>query len=627
MILAGFSNLCKAYPSGKVLTGASGAVKSGDMIALLGSNGTGKTTLFEILAGNIESDSGSLEIPKAVKRKYLSQTIDAIDKGRLVDYAMGGLDNLIDMRHSLQALHEKLENDHNDAIALSELGKLQEKFEASGGYDIETRTKSILRGIGFDESEFEKELIHLSGGQRNRAALARTLVSEPDLLLLDEPTNHLDISGMIYLEEFLKSYQGGVVYVSHDRMFVRNTATVVWEMVAGKVVSYNGRYDFYLAERERRMETMIKSYEAQREFISKTEDYIRRNIAGQKTKQAQSRRRMLKKLERLDKPSSGEHTAAIGFSNVERSTRIVVKSEETSFAYDNNIILKDLNFEVERGEKIGLFGPNGAGKTTLLKLITAKLKPITGKLEIGKKLSIGYYDQLSEDLNLNMTPLQTIKEMMPLWNEGQARSYLGKFLFSNDDVFREVRTFSGGEQSRLALAKLIVTEPNFLVLDEPTNHLDIQSREALENALVEYKGTVLCVSHDRYFLDQLAERIFSIEDNSIRIYLGGYSDYDRKKKEETASLEVSTTKKSSQTKPRKIKTKRTNPLIIKKIKDDVSEIEEQINTIEIKIAELESSSDWQKLSDMLDSRDDLYKKMEKLIAQIDDLNSINNSHD
>jgi ATP-binding cassette subfamily F protein 3 len=358
---------------------------------------------------------------------------------------------------------------------------------------------------------------------------------------------------------------------------------------------------------------------AQKEFIQRTEEFIRRNIAGQKTRQAQSRRKMLARLERLDRPASEADVASIRFSGAERSSRIVVKAVEAEFAYDELPVVQGLNFEIERGDRIGLVGPNGSGKTTVLKLITGELEPGAGRIDLGKKLSIGYYDQLTENLNPTSTPLQTIWEIKPELNEGQIRAYLARFLFRGEDIFRQVDSFSGGEQSRLALARLIASAPNFLVLDEPTNHLDIPSREALEEALSEFDGTVLCVSHDRYFLDKIAEKIFYLENGGIKISLGNFSDYNQKlssmaEKNKPAGKKEAGLKTSSR--PHE---KRVNPIIIRKIEAEITSLEEEIVGIEDLLTLEETATDWQKLSSLLDKRDRLYKELESSYLRLRNL--------
>ena len=620
MILAGFSSIHKSYPSQAVLKGASGAVKTGEKIALLGANGTGKTTLLEILAGKIERDSGFLEIPNSIKRGYLPQEVRVSDTGNLFEYAVGGLENLVEMRHRLRDIHNALSEGHGDKDLLGELGRLQNRFEELGGYQMESRAKEVLTGLGFDSEEHEMRLAELSGGMRNRAALVRLLISSPDLLLLDEPTNHLDISGLEFLESFLKSFNGGVVYVSHDRAFIRNTATTIWEMAAGKIMVYPGGYDRYLTEREKRLSSALKQYKAQREFIAKTEDFIRRNIAGQKTRQAKSRRKMLAKMERLEKPPSTEDAAFLRFADADRSARIVVKCDKVSFSYDSNPFLEDLNFIIARGDKIGLFGPNGSGKTTIIKLILGELKPVSGRIQLGKRLTVGYYDQLTEDLDKESDPLSTIRAIRPEWNEPQIRSYLARFLFRGEDVLRRVDSFSGGEQSRLVLARLIATEPNFLVLDEPTNHLDIQSREALEAALAGYRGTILCVSHDRELLDRLVKQIFAIENGFMRIYLGNYSDYRQKMLARLESMESAP--KSSETPApsrKKERRRKINPQIVIKAKAEISAIEGEISGLETAIESLETSSDWERLSVLLEQRENLYSRLEILYLKLERL--------
>jgi ATP-binding cassette, subfamily F, member 3 len=613
MILASFSAVDKAYPSRNVLNGAAGAIKNGDRIALLGINGCGKTTLLEILAGRIDPDMGTVEIPNAVRRGYLAQTIEVNGDEVLLDYVLSGLEHLLAIKRRLEEIHEHLPHDSGNKTLLSEMGSLQKIFESSGGYDLESRAADVLRGLGFKDSEFGMKVIELSGGQRNRAALARTLIAAPELFLLDEPTNHLDISGLEFLESYMRTFSGGILYVSHDRAFIQKTATAIWELTLGRIASYPGNYENYIVERQKRLETMSKTYEAQRDFILKTEDFIRRNIYGQKTRQAQSRRKMLAKLDRLERPPGASDVAHIRFSGADRSARIVVQCQNASFGYNSTPILHDLDFEIERGDRIGLVGPNGSGKTTLINLITGKLVPQIGRLELGKKLSIGYYDQLTENLNPDSTPLATLWEIKPEYNEGQVRAYLARFLFRGDDVFRTIDSFSGGEQSRLALARLIATAPNFLVLDEPTNHLDIPSREALELALAEYDGTILCVSHDRYFLDHFAEKIFALENGAVKIYLGDFSEYREKVQaaQETAKPQVVKSQAQQET-PARPREKRINPIIIQKLDSDIASIEEKIVETESTLTASETSTDWQRLAGLLNERDQLYDELERL---------------
>jgi len=621
MILTSFSGVNKSFPSGIVLKNVSGVVKDVDRIALLGSNGTGKTTLLETLAGKISADSGKIDIPNSVTRRYLPQEIEIPEGGSLFDYTISCMKELIELRAGIEKAHKSLSSSGDDSRLLSELGKMQEKFEAAGGYEMESKTRNVLAGVGFRLSEFDMEMRKLSGGQRNRAALAGILVSEPDLLLLDEPTNHLDISGLEFLEEYLKSYEGGVIFVSHDRAFIRNTATSVWELSGGKLSVFQGGYDFFLKERERQLIAGLKEFEAQKEFIRKTTDFISRNIAGQKTRQAQSRRKMLAKLDRLEKPTSEKTISRLDFGKAGRSHRSVVKCAGVNFSYTGMPFLKDIGFEIERGEKIGFFGPNGSGKTTIIKLVIGRINPDEGMVELGGKTSIGYYDQLAENLNPDSSPLDTIRQAKPEWLDSQIRGFLGRFLFSGEDVTRPVKSFSGGERSRLAIAGVIVNEPNFLVLDEPTNHLDIESREALEKALVEYDGAVFCVSHDRYFLDSFAEKIFAIENGTVKIYLGNYSDYKAKQESDRNVREK--TRPAGEKQERTTKERRINPQVIEKVEIKIEILEEKIDTLEHEIAALEGSSDWQKLTSLLETRDEYYEQLESLHEELDKLISGN----
>jgi len=626
MILASFSAIAKSYQGNVILGDASGAIKDGDRLALLGVNGSGKTTLLDILALKTDFDSGILEIPNSVRIGYLPQIIEIDGRRSLFDYALAGLQYLIDIKNRIEQLHLEIEKDHENENLVKEFGRLQEQFEHSDGYNMENRAAEILTGLGFDKKEFSQDVLTLSGGQRNRAALSQVLISRPNLLLLDEPSNHLDITGIEYLESYLYGFEGGVIYVSHDRRFIQTTATTIWEMINGRIMTYPGNYENYLVERERRVETINKTYIAQKEFIRKTEDFIRRNIAGQKTKQAQSRRKMLQKLERVEKSTEEDSITKIQFSPSDSSTRIVVKFENAGFSYDDDALLNGMNFEIERNEKIGLVGPNGSGKTTLAKLIIGELSPSRGSALMGKKLAIGYYDQLTENLNQDSTPLATIYDMRPEWNEGQVRSFLARFLFRGEDVFRRIDTFSGGEQSRLALACLIVKAPNFLVLDEPTNHLDIQSREALEAALAEYEGTVLCISHDRYFLDNFAEKILALEKYAVRLFSGNYSYYREKKSVEIQAVppieKKATTESEGKLKTEPIlakKEKRINPQIIEKLDNEIMNLESNLEQIELKLTQMESSSDWQAISSLLNERDNYYEALDSLYKRREQL--------
>jgi len=395
----------------------------------------------------------------------------------------------------------------------------------------------------------------------------------------------------------------------------------VWELSGGKLSVFQGGYDFCLKERERQLIAGLKEFEAQKEFIRKTTDFISRNIAGQKTRQAQSRRKMLAKLDRLEKPASEKTISRLDFGKAGRSHRSVVKCAGVNFSYTGMPFLKDIGFEIERGEKIGFFGPNGSGKTTIIKLVIGRINPDEGMVELGGKTSIGYYDQLAENLNPDSSPLDTIRQAKPEWLDSQIRGFLGRFLFSGEDVTRPVKSFSGGERSRLAIAGVIVNEPNFLVLDEPTNHLDIESREALEKALVEYDGAVFCVSHDRYFLDSFAEKIFAIENGTVKIYLGNYSDYKAKQESDRNVREK--TRPAGEKQERTTKERRINPQVIEKVEIKIEILEEKIDTLEHEIAALEGSSDWQKLTSLLETRDEYYEQLESLHEELDKLISGN----
>ncbi|MGB2698533.1 MAG: ABC-F family ATP-binding cassette domain-containing protein, partial [Candidatus Zixiibacteriota bacterium] len=478
-----------------------------------------------------------------------------------------------------------------------------------------------LYGLGFTEDDFDKNVNILSGGEKNRAALASVLLSDPNLLLLDEPTNHLDIEGTEWLEEYLSEFPGTVVLVSHDRYFLDRVIQEVTELEDHKIERYVGNFSAYVDQKVEKLEKAIKEYKAQKEYILRTEDFIRRNIAGQKTKQAQSRRKTLEKLERMEKPKTKAKRVKLSFSKTQRSSKALIWTEGLSKEFEEKVLFEEVDFSIERYDRVGLIGPNGCGKTTFLKILLSNEAPTSGEVSIGSNLEVGYYDQEHQGLDLESSVVDEIWKVNPQMLLEELRSYLAKFLFWGEDVFRKIKSFSGGEQSRVVLAKLILSQPNFLILDEPTNHLDISSREVLENALTEFEGTLLVVSHDRYFLNRIVSRIYAFENESLKEYSGNYSYYEQKKKEqkeeEKKFLETLKQEKKKKTvvKKPKPKVKKRSP---EEIQKDISETEQRIEEIDSQFSSKEFYTDWQKLLELNQEKEELSKKLEELYAEWED---------
>lgn len=621
MTLVSLKNISKSYGTDLVLDDVSWQIEEGRKIGLLGSNGAGKTTLFRIITSELEPDGGTVVQSKHLKFAFLRQEYQLEDDLTLFDEMLKPFFKLLNLHEKLRNLEQEMSSAGDPRKLLDVYGKLQLEYENKGGYSYENKIETVLYGLGFKKKDFYKPINILSGGEKNRAALASVLLSEPNLLLLDEPTNHLDIEGTEWLEQFLSEFSGTVVVVSHDRYFLDRVIHEVTELEDHHITRYSGNFSSYVEQKMQRLERDLKGYEAQKEYILRTQDFIRRNIAGQKTKQAQSRRKALEKLERLEKPKTKTRKMKISFSPTQRTSRGLVWTENLGKKFDGKSLFEKVDFSIERYDRVGLIGPNGCGKTTFLKILMGNENPTSGVVNIGSKLEVGYYDQEHQRLEVENSVLVEVWRVNPRMLLADLRSYLAKFLFSGDDVFRKVKSFSGGEQSRVVLAKLILSKPNFLILDEPTNHLDIASREVLENALTEFGGTLLVVSHDRYFLNKIVSRIYAFEDRGLKEYLGNYSYYEEKKKAQREKakrlLEI-----QKQEKKKKIKSKKTKPKVKKRslfqIEKDISEVEQKIEEIDYLVATQEVYTDWQKLLELNKEKEDLSKKLEELYVEWED---------
>jgi ATP-binding cassette subfamily F protein 3 len=543
MSLVRLDHVTKYYGAELVLDDVSWQISADDRVGLIGNNGSGKTTLFKIAVGEASEFKGTIERAKRARIGYLHQEPEFDSNQKLRDaIRTSAFDHIQEMERQMEFLTERMGDvmdEEEQAEVLDRYAHVHEKYEAHGGYDYEHRIDSVLAGMGFRVKDFELPMNVLSGGQRGRAAIAKLLLEEPDLLLLDEPTNHLDLEATEWLEEFIKNeYRGAVIVVSHDRYFLDRVVNKITEIHNHKLKEYHGNYTKYVFLKERELLVQQRQYEQQQEEIERDKDFISRYHAGQRHKEAQGRVKKLDRMEVLDKPPPDDKKIRLDFNTDTRGGDDVLQLRNVSKSYDGKTLFRDLTMDLYRKDRLGIIGPNGVGKTTLLRMIMNQDKPTTGSVRLGYNLRVGYYDQQLGGLNLNNTVLDELWELRPKDNPGEVRSYLGRFLFSGDDVFKKVGDLSGGEQSRVALAKLLLENANFLVLDEPTNHLDINSKEVLEEALNEFPATMIIVSHDRYFLDRVVNKILFMERDKVKFWEGNYTEYQEhiqeKKAEEIA---------------------------------------------------------------------------------------------
>jgi len=522
------SEVHKSYGTQDVLRGVSLQVNPGEHVGLVGRNGSGKTTIFRLINNEEPPDRGEVIRARGVRLGMLAQHIHFEAGSTVHESALAAFGHLQQIEHEMHELEHRMGEAPADLDkVLERYSDLQHQFEREGGFEYATKAESILQGLGFDRTTWSLETEKLSGGQQNRLGLVRLLLAEPDVLLLDEPTNHLDVGAVEWLEEFLQSYAAGFVIISHDRYFLDRACRRIIELENGRASSYTGNYSDYLVEREERREAQQRAYDNQQQLIAKTEEFIRRNLAGQKTKQAKSRRTMLAKLERIDAVSADQSSGDFRLRSIERAGNHVLTVDQTTIGYEDKVLARDISFVLRRGECLGIIGPNGSGKTTFLKTILKQIAPLVGEIRWGTKVQVGYYAQQLDDLDdRNEIIMELRRVAASSATAGELRSFLAKFLFKGDDVYKHVRDLSGGEKGRLALAKLIYSRVNVLVLDEPTNHLDIPSREALEEALDAYEGTILTISHDRYFLDRVASQILALDGEGLaEHYDGDYTEY------------------------------------------------------------------------------------------------------
>lgn len=533
--------LGKSFGAERIFAGINFQVEAQDRIGLVGPNGAGKSTLLNILAGREEPDEGNISIAHHVRVGYLTQITDFHPQNTLREEMLSVFRELRHYERELGELAREMSasstqgNDEIHKELLKRYDTLQARYEHAGGYTYENRVDQVLDGLDFTREQQAEPVMQLSGGQQTRAALGKLLLQEPDLLLLDEPTNHLDLATLEWLETYLNAWKGAMVIVAHDRYFLDKVVSRTIELSSGHIEEYPGNYTKYLALREERMERRLREYESQKAYIEHTEEFIRRYKAGQRSREARGRQKLLDRMERVERPRE-QPEMSFEFTPVTDSGLIVIATQKLAVGYgmevkqnrseraEPKVLLHVTDLEMLRGDRAGLIGPNGAGKTTLLRTLIGELPPVSGHVQIGHGVRIGYYSQTHAGLTMERTILDEIRQVSVLSEEG-ARSFLGRFLFSRDDVFKPIGALSGGERSRVALAKLTLQGSNLMILDEPTNHLDLQSRQFLEEVLSEFEGTLLFVSHDRYFIDSLATKVWAIEDGVLNSYMGNYTEY------------------------------------------------------------------------------------------------------
>ncbi|PSL41681.1 ATP-binding cassette subfamily F protein 3 [Planomicrobium soli] len=538
MIVLQVNQVHKSFGADEILSGVKLEVQHRDRVALVGRNGAGKSTLLKIISGELSYDSGDIIMPKDLTVGYLEQQSTFESTATIWDEMMSIFAHFREQENKLRELERQMADPlvYNDAIqyekVLKEYDLLQIHFKDAGGYQFEADTRAILHGMKFYPDDYDKPIVSLSGGQKTRLLLAKLLLSKPQLLILDEPTNHLDIETLSWLENYLKNYPGAILIVSHDRYFLDQVVTIVYEVSRHRVKKYTGNYSRYLDEKAKQYELDMKQFERQQSEKAKLEDYVQRNLVrASTTKMAQSRRKILEKTEWMGAPDGDEKSARFGFTIEKQSGNDVLSVNSLAIGYGEQPVSRNVSFKLYRQESLALVGPNGVGKSTLLKTLIKELNPLAGDIHYGTGIQFGYYDQEQANLKGNKLVLNELWDDYPHINEKDIRGVLGRFLFSGDDVLKPLSSLSGGEKARVALAKLMMQKANVLLLDEPTNHLDLDSKEVLENALLDYPGTILFVSHDRYFMNRIATKVVELTQEGTTDYLGDYDYYVEKKLE------------------------------------------------------------------------------------------------
>jgi ATP-binding cassette subfamily F protein 3 len=573
----------KSFGERIVLANISFDISEKERIGLVGPNGVGKTTLLRCLTGELLPDKGQVVLTSGARTGYLAQGADLPEYLTVWEAMLNEFRDLTDMRMQIGRLEQEMsnpqvyENPQDLKQVLAAYSSLTTKYEYAGGYSFEARIKAVLGGLGFGEAELRRTIKEFSGGQKTRLALAKMLLREPDLIILDEPTNYLDMTAVEWLEGFLIQYPGAVLVVSHDRYFLDQVAERILDLENGQVSAYDGNYSKFAEQKALKTATMEKEYAKQQATIEKTKEFIRRNHAGQNSRQAKSRENRLERMARLEKPHQSRWFS-FRLTPLAASADKVLSAKGLAVGYNCEPVISGLNMEILRGERVALLGENGSGKTTLLKCILDILQPLAGNIGLGQRVKTGYFAQEHETLNREATLLEEILRENPTTLD-RARNLLGQFMFSSDEIYKKIGQLSGGERTRLMLAKLCLTGANFLVLDEPTNHLDIKAREVLEEVLMEYPGTILMVSHDRYFLNRLVDRILELEEGTLKEYPGNYDYYRWKKNQSQLPVQKEISKSATGKKSIAITTEQNQDLGFEQIEQQIEELEANLSKL------------------------------------------------
>lgn len=604
-----------------------------DRIALVGRNGAGKSTLLKILVGEEAPTSGEINTKRDLSLSYLAQDSRFESENTIFDEMLHVFDDVRSMESRLRKMEMQMAELTGDAFdkLMSDYDRLSEEFRVKGGFTYEAEIKAILNGFKFDESMWQMKISELSGGQNTRLALAKMLLEKPELLVLDEPTNHLDIETIAWLENYLVNYQGALIIVSHDRYFLDKVATVTLDLTKHSLDRYVGNYSKFMDLKAEKLALEAKNYEKQAKEIAKLEDFVQRNLVrASTTKRAQARRKQLEKMERLDKPSAGQKSANMTFHADKVSGNVVLTVADAAIGYDDQILSEPINIDVKKFDAIAIVGPNGIGKSTLIKSIVGQIPFIKGTSTYGANVEVGYYDQTQSNLTHTNTVLDELWNDFSTTPEVEIRNRLGAFLFSGDDVKKSVSMLSGGERARLLLAKLSMQNNNFLILDEPTNHLDIDSKEVLEDALIDFDGTLLFVSHDRYFINRVATKVLEISEEGSTLYLGDYDYYLEKKAEleELARLKAEEAQEKTTVVVEKApandyQAQKANQKELRKLTRRITEIENQLEEIEAREEELNqamlATNESSELIDLQKELDELTEQQENLMLEWEEL--------
>ena len=625
------ANITKAFGSESILTDASFLVNEHDKLAVVGVNGAGKTTLLNILSGEDTEHTGTVSLKKDATIGYLHQLHNLSSELSIEDELLKVIKPVLDIKDRIDSLHNQIENASSDTLddLYNEYNNLMNKYELMDGYSAKSRVYGTIKGLGFSDEDIKKPISSLSGGQKTRVYLAKLLLSMPDIIMLDEPTNHLDLKSIEWLENYLSSYKSAVIIVSHDRYFLDKIVNKVVEIDRAKVTTYEGNYSDYAAKKAAKRQAELKAYENQQRDIKHQEAVIEKLKSYNREKsikRAESRQKLLSKIDRLEKPTDISSDMQLSFKQSSISGMDVLSVKDLSMGFDRNMLFENLSFDIKRGEHIAIIGDNATGKTTLLKLLTGMYSPISGDISYGAGVMIGYYDQEQQVLDDNKTIFDELHDTYPDMDNTKIRNILAAFLFTGDDVFKLISSLSGGERGRVSLAKLMLSNANFIILDEPTNHLDMISKEILEAAINKYEGTVLYVSHDRYFINSTATRILHLQDNRLYNYIGNYDYYLEKKEVLEGSLAASTDKRKESSSMQDWKAAKKEAASNKKKQKELSDCEAKISELEDKLKDIDRQfedkavqcdaarlSELQKEKDTLEaSLNEMYIKWEEL---------------